>query len=383
MARLHYVDNIRAVLMTAGVVLHASQIVDVFPANAIAYTSDIFRMNLFVLISGYFTAAALLKRNMWQLLQNRTIRFGVPILTALILLNPISNYFEYMTRVSPVSLVSFLSPTFTLSEDLQNKLNWQLHIWFLICVTLYCFLLPIFLWLGRRPPLIRQLRKLSQSDASKIGNIAIFTISGAILTLIALITYALLLAPHLQSFELKCLLSHSFRHAPYFLFGILLFQFPELMAFLRLTKRGTLIIFTIAALLISPAYPSVQEYLGLSITPLLFIPLRSASSFLICIGFLSLFYHFGNWTNRSTRFLADASYTVYVVHYVGLKVTQYILLTNGASDWQTYLGSIVLTYAFCLIVHKTLVQGTTLGALLLNGKIQPRKEIFAVDPRSS
>lgn len=93
--RLHYMDNLRALAMLAGILFHAGLARSVLlhnywlPANAeqsmwvdvLAWFSHLFRMPLFFVIGGFFAALTLMvqKRRMSGLLKNRALRIFLPL----------------------------------------------------------------------------------------------------------------------------------------------------------------------------------------------------------------------------------------------------------------------------------------------------------------
>lgn len=100
--RFHDLDALRAFAMLLGLVLHGVMSfieIPIWPAQDIHQNSEIygfilaavhgFRMPLFFLISGFFTAMMWKKRGMKGLLKNRAIRILVPLVAGSILLWPI------------------------------------------------------------------------------------------------------------------------------------------------------------------------------------------------------------------------------------------------------------------------------------------------------
>ena len=99
--RLHYMDSLRAVAMFLGLVLHASVLYKVWvydplriheqPSSALHYLAEtihVFRMELFFLVAGFFSALVCVKRGAISYAKNRLQRILLPLLLCLIFLLP-------------------------------------------------------------------------------------------------------------------------------------------------------------------------------------------------------------------------------------------------------------------------------------------------------
>ena len=90
--RYHYMDNLRALAMLAGIFFHAAIAYGPLlnqiwlPASpdasiamdAVAWFSHLFRMPLFFLIAGFFTCYMIEKRGIKGQLKNRALRIALP-----------------------------------------------------------------------------------------------------------------------------------------------------------------------------------------------------------------------------------------------------------------------------------------------------------------
>jgi fucose 4-O-acetylase-like acetyltransferase len=91
-SRFHYMDNLRALAMLAGIFFHAalawspllSQLwlaaddQSSLLMEAFAWFSHLFRMPLFFLIAGFFACYLVGKRGPWGLLKHRALRIALP-----------------------------------------------------------------------------------------------------------------------------------------------------------------------------------------------------------------------------------------------------------------------------------------------------------------
>ena len=98
--RYHFLDGLRGVAMLLGIVLHGGMSFLGFPVwPAVDVKSDPvvfgwmldvihgFRMPLFFLVSGFFTAMMWKKRGTGGLVKQRLLRIGVPLLIGILIFN--------------------------------------------------------------------------------------------------------------------------------------------------------------------------------------------------------------------------------------------------------------------------------------------------------
>ena len=93
-ARLHYMDNLRALAMLAGVVFHVALAYSVLAhplwptadrgqsliVDAFVWFFHLFRMPLFFVVAGFFAALLVQKRGMAGMLKNRLMRIILPLI---------------------------------------------------------------------------------------------------------------------------------------------------------------------------------------------------------------------------------------------------------------------------------------------------------------
>ncbi len=159
--RLHYLDNLRALAMLAGVLFHAalaysplihpywppadrsqSQLVDIF-----AWFLHLFRMPLFFMIAGYFAAELIERRGMLGLMRNRARRILIPFA---VLLVPIVMSLSWSTQWAAAN-VQHPSPVlqwvaqFSLQANPPQLPPSTSHLWFLY----YLLWFYVLLWAMR------------------------------------------------------------------------------------------------------------------------------------------------------------------------------------------------------------------------------------------
>lgn len=160
-ARIHYMDNLRALAMLAGVVFHAalaySPLIHPYwpPADAggspfvdvAAWFLHLFRMPLFFAVAGFFAALLAERRGMAGLFRNRTARVLLPLL---VFLMPVLLGMHWLT-VRAAATVAHPSPVLAFvhayvgSHGALPLAPGLAHLWFLP----YLLLFTVLVWVWR------------------------------------------------------------------------------------------------------------------------------------------------------------------------------------------------------------------------------------------
>ena len=151
--RLHYLDATRALALLLGIVFHASlsfmpvfigwAVMDVstsYIAGGFALISHTFRMALFFLIAGFFSAMVLHKTRTRDFLQSRAVRLGVPFIVGWLVLRPllVSGWIAGgQSMRGDVDISASLSQGFASLTNLPNELFVGTHLWFLYYLILF------------------------------------------------------------------------------------------------------------------------------------------------------------------------------------------------------------------------------------------------------
>lgn len=373
--RLHYLDNLRALAMIAGVFFHAalaySPMLNTYWLSAdtqqsplvdvVGFFLHLFRMPLFFLIAGLFAAYLIAKRGMGGFIANRAKRVLLPLIIFL----PLCVWAVVAPMLAAVHSVENKSPVLAMvAKALANPAEappspppTTMHLWFLyVLVFLYFFTwaLSHFEW-----------HRVSE----KFANVkpAAFFIAIPLLLLPGLwLTSSPLPAP--DSF-LPQLWSFGF-YGLFFAAGYWLFSnntsLEKFSAYWVYLLLGSIFLYfvyfqLIPKTIVMPAPPmefSVKMVLKLCEA---FIAVWMT---LVC---LVLGMRFLNSPSRSMRFMADSSYWVYIIHVPLLFALQYPLMDkdwNWMSKFAVSLGGTLLIGA---ISYLLLVRWTPIG-WMLNGK---------------
>ena len=150
-------DQLRAILMLIGIpyhvglvyAAHAVWIVESseksLPVTWVIQFSHTFRMPVFFLIAGFFSALMIPRRGLGLWLAGRAWRIGIPLLTSLILVSAL------MVLASGVAAGGATNAIPTLLTEMSSpSAAWTVHLWFLLYLLIYCMLFAGLWLLGSR-----------------------------------------------------------------------------------------------------------------------------------------------------------------------------------------------------------------------------------------
>lgn len=362
--RLHYMDNLRALAMLAGVVFHAalaySPLVHNYWAAAdaggsawidvVAWFVHLFRMPLFFVIAGFFAALLVRKRGIGGMLRNRLARVLLPFL---IFLPPVLGALSWLTAKAASSTRN-LSPVLawvkqvTLEQGSLPLMPSVAHLWFLLYLMYFFVLVWVIstLELKRLPSWLANLRPWVLVGVAPLLLVPALASVGAPWP-----------APEFFLPQLWALVFFGF----YFALGYLLFQRGSLLEQLR-PLTPLLLVLGLAA------YGVFLEFIGTRQPGLPLHWLQAALEAYAGLWLTLCCLHAGKrWLNghsRVMRYLADASYWVYLVHLPVLFAIQYRLL-DVAAGWQLkFAVSVLATSLLALASYQLLIRNTLMGKLL-------------------
>lgn len=366
--RLHYLDNLRALAMLAGVLFHAAlaysplahplfptadrqsaAIIDVF-----AWCLHLFRMPLFFVVAGFFAAVLVRRRGMVGMFRNRLWRVALPFVLFWPLVDramTAATLHAARTALHPSPLLSLIRGWLA-AGPLPPQLPGTDHLWFLY----YLMFFYVLTWAAR------------SLDLGWLGARVQALSPGRLLG-----AMPLLLAPALAAVPAPFPAPESFfpqfwalaYFGAFFAFGYGLQQAPEQIARFR------------------PALPWLLVGSALLYTGFLWLMPRSATPAPAIAWLLALLAaYIGVWATIAClclgrialdtrhgllRYLADASYWIYLVHLPVLLVIQYRLLDL---DWPwpaKFALALGLTLGLCLLSYEALVRRTVLAGMLGGG----------------
>jgi glucans biosynthesis protein C len=383
--RLHYMDNLRALAMLAGVLFHAGLAHSVLlhgfwpvaDANQsvwvdiAAWFLHLFRMPLFFVVAGFFAALLVNKRGVGGMLRNRFMRVLLPFA----LFWPLIYLAMGWLITHAATNVENLSPLLALVKKWLAEPSQPvpppalMHLWFLPYLMCFCVLVWVasaleMKWLSRRFAVLR--------PSLLIGLVPLIVVP-------ALASVAAPF-PAPESFfpQWWALLFFGF----YFALGYQLFRhqsmFDQLKPFAPLTLLSALLAYAALCWLMKIQDPLQPK-------PLLHV-LQAVLEAYAGLWMTVCCLHYGKkWLNRGNdflRYLADASYWVYIVHLPVLFAIQFQLLDVQTGWPAKFAISVLGTLAIAFASYHLLVRDTLIGKLLNGSRqttasrasnIQPRK----------
>lgn len=365
--RIHYMDNLRALAMLAGVVFHAAFAYSplmhpLWPAadagnarivDLLAWFLHMFRMPLFFAIAGYFAALLVARRGMAGLFRNRGARVLLPLL---LFAPPILFGMGWLTEwaaravVHPSPALAWLRGYIDQHGALPSMPGWA-HLWFLF----YLLLFTLLVWVA------------STLELGRIGGrIAALPPVALVLGLPLTMTPALAMvgvpwpAPEFYLPSLWALLFFGV----YFAFGYLLFQRGDLLDRLHPHSAWLLIGGIAAYALLSwltrgfvPSQPSTA-------LRALHALLEACAGLWMTLWCLLAARRWLDTRNAAMRWLADGSYWVYLVHLPILLAIQYPLLDVHLHWSAKFVISVAGTFLLAFASYQMLVRHTLVGRLL-------------------
>lgn len=354
--RFFHLDALRAALMFWGILVHTSTL---DPDNGVfrsfAIVSGLVRMEAFFVISGFLAYMLLKKYGAKVTVKKRLLAIGIPFVTALVLLNPLTNHLIYNYHNSPISFADYLAGKGTDGAD--GPMNWHLHLWFLLALFIYSLLAPAAerlvdkglaaVKVSIRPPglafLAMSAGVMGGCLAARVG--------------FELVKDALPVSSHYVVRSIGNFL-------PFYVLGMLLFAAPRLrdvfsdLRWIQLVISCSLLFE--ATRRFGPDPGRLEEVVILCLQGYVAMTLSSL-----------LFWVAGKWVRGESelaRRLSDSAYSVYLFHFLSIYVFAH-LLRGFVPGSMLLLGLVaVLTFVTTLFLHRCLIHRVPVLALLFNGK---------------
>ncbi len=387
-ARLDYLDAVRAFALILGIVFHASlsflpffigwAVMDISTSQWIGMfmlVSHSFRMPLFFLLAGFFSHMTLQKRGVKAFVSSRFMRIAVPFLVAWFLLRPLLVSGWVMGGASlqgDVDIWAGLSQGFASLLELPKDLLVGTHLWFLYYLLLVSVAVVVLKQIiNLHPPSKNKLGRLADQLTSwlcqsrlAIGVLAVATtVCLWFMDTWGLDTPDKSLTPHLPILLV---------YGGFFVFGCLLHRQTPLIDQLAKVTWGKVVL-CILAIVAATILSSFQMQFGHPNYDLLkagFVACYAVMMWTLVAISIGLFKRFFSQPNNIVRYIADASYWLYLIH-LPIVVWLQVAFAELPIHWSLKLVSICgITITFSLVVYDLLVRPTLIGKTL-NGKTKP------------
>ncbi|EEM2535273.1 glucans biosynthesis protein MdoC [Salmonella enterica subsp. enterica serovar Morehead] len=350
--REYFLDSIRAWLMLLGIPFHISLIYSTHswhvnsatPSWWLTLFNDFihaFRMQVFFVISGYFSYMLFLRYPLKRWWKVRVERVGIPMLTAIPLLTlPQFILLQYVKEKTENW------PTLSAYEK-YNTLAWELisHLWFLlVLVILTTVSIGIFTWFQKR----QETSKPRPAAISLAKLSLIFFLLGmayAAIRRIIFIVYPAILSDGMFNF----IVMQTLFYVPFFILGTLAFIHPDLKARFTTPSRGCTLGAAVAfiAYLLNQRYGSGDAWM---------YETESVITMVMGLWMVNVVFSLGhrllNFQSARVTYFVNASLFIYLVHhpltlFFGAYITPHI-----SSNLIGFLCGLIFVMGIALILYE-------------------------------
>ena len=395
-SRVHYMDNLRAFAMLAGVLFHAalaySPLFSQFWLTAdpqqsavlqhLAFFSHTFRMPLFFVIAGFFGAMLLARKGLAGLIKNRLLRIGLPFLlffplviaSFVILIGWAIENVEHKSTMLGFAAMMAQNP-----EAPQPPLT-TTHLWFLYNL-LFFYALAVL------------LSRVNFARFAAMQGLAMITSRPWVF----LMLFPLMLVPALLTQPTPLPAPEQFTpqlwsfgyYGVMFALGWGLFGQQSVLDRFKSYAWPMLILSLIGYRVYTfmlPGEISIQEVMAGAGQSPEFTTQHIISSIIeaylavyMTLVLLIVGKQVLNHENKVLRLISDSSYWVYIIHLPLLWFIQFWLLDQAWPAWAEFLLSTSVTFVLGLFSYLLLVRWTPLGWLLNGRKSHPSDTQPSVD----
>lgn len=351
--RNYSLDAARGILMMLGVVLHASNI---YATRAFWLVSDpdrraafdvisnvihAFRMPAFFWISGYFCALTFERLGAEGMFRRRFLRLALPLVTTWLTFNVVQEYvLAAHAGTDPVAAVLDGVPIS--------------HLWFLLDMLVYtCVATLVLPRLKGKPTTDHWLLRVHWA---------------VLLLVLACVSYAaafivrLTGAAYVHMFDMPDLYRLA-TYGPFFAVGLVMYGSTRVRETFFRTPVALLFV-ALPLALVAGHLPARYGRPAIELAGFVFV----LSTWASVAAVLGIFERLFRRESRLTRFLSDASYTVYLFHQLLVVVLGFALIQVDISPWVKFAGICIVALVTTSMVHILVVRRVPWVRLLFNGK---------------
>ena len=385
--RLHGLDALRGLALLLGVVLHASLAwlpIPIWPvaetgspvAAVIFFVIHVFRMTAFFMIAGLFAHLMLSRKGWLGFLKDRSSRIAGPLLT---FWTPVfAGFIAVLLWKVAIDNGGSLPTDGPPPPPLTAQTFPILHLWFLyLLMIFYVVVLAIrapFAAMDRAGVIGRMLDRVTGLIATPVGPFV----------LAAPLAVALYFTPNWIAFlgiptPDTGLLPNAAAPTGFFtafVFGFLLDRRRDLLG--RIERQWPIFLglaagATITALMLSGGPAMSMEPVVDAQPKAILAGVYALAAFASAFAAMALSLRLFSGYSAVRRYLADASYWVYIVH-MPLVFAGQVLLYGLDWPWYAKFGAVIGgTLAICLVTYELLVRHTFLGKWLNGRRVPWRK----------
>ena len=367
-ARLHYLDTLRAVLMSLGIVIHSLQVYS--SKQSWLVTSDaslvgaafavdflhLFRMPAFFLIAGFFAALLIERLSLARYLLSRIGRIALPLVVAIATVNLLQHQL--------LESLGLLEEGAIWSERVGTYLS---HLWFLFYLLLF---FPLWALARRGPwgesPLIKAWLRHRMT----------VLVLPLLLPLVGVGTRALGSAglPIYQEFLGVLSLDKGLYFFAFFAMGICCYYLRYWLSFLETVQIPHMVLVSVVSLAIASTSHWLEASQALSgqslarLIDVLAIYSKGLAALVFTALAIRLSVRFGRRPLPFARRLADASYTIYLVHHLLVIVFALLIRDLPIPPLLGFLVLVSLVAATSFVIHEACIKPYSSLRFLFNGE---------------
>ncbi len=409
--RLYYMDSLRAVAMFLGLVLHAGLIFEMWaydplrihdqPSASLHYVMEmihVFRMELFFLVAGFFSALVCRRRGRVSYAKNRIQRILIPFVLCVTFLMPwIAGLAWLDMKGAQQSAFSkyielFTNPSYIIREGGPVG-NWFWHFWFLHVLSYFIAIYLLAAWL---------IEKLQIKTTFIPGLLNLIGRPWGMMILVVP-TFAILIfsPPWADVPSVGTSIDVMIYYGIFFFAGVLFNSSPMVLDQLAKNFKYYAVPFSVGLLLMIPLIDKVtltsppevllqdwSLYVGVAdkadligTIPLLQNPFNFSSLsappdwFAMCFlrafctwsaisGFVFIFRTYCNQPSALGRYAADSSYFVYLAHFPIQIALASFLRERIDSALLCFWICLIISFFICVVLYHFTCRATPLGKLL-------------------
>jgi glucans biosynthesis protein C len=365
--RLYFMDAMRAVLMTLGIVVHTSQIFN--PARTwVLYSTDTtplagwlvaaiteFRMPAFFVVSGFFCALSWHKYGRARFLQARVMRLGLPFLTTALTLNSLQGWLLWKSGWAHYTMAEYLSSG-----------AWVSHLWFMVNLMIYHVLTYI---------LLTSFTPNTRGVQGAIEHTLTYFRPWVWFPLLSMVSVGTMTAAHFLPASKPYLLGaidfySLLFYLPYFAVGALLHFCRDLLKQLLDVRPVISILWVVIGIALRGASEHWLQGLLASAAAIFFDALVNWSAIALCFhAFARLITTDRTWA----RVISDSSYTVYLLHHLLVVALGLLAIEVGMGGTAGLVSIIGIVLVTTLLTHRYLIAPFGITRLLFNGHRERRR----------
>lgn len=373
--RIHALDNLRAVAMWLGIVLHAGisfmLLETPWPVRDVArhWSFDVlvgaihgFRMQLFFFLAGFFARLLHERLGAWGFAKHRLLRIGVPLVAGMVVILPMVGalwFWGMSQRENPIVLPFEQRPRL---GSIPSG-----HLWFLqYLLVFYALSMGVVAAGGRLPTRVLAAGDRAFDWLFRTRMRALWWVPPTVVCLWNGPMWGEVEAAGMDSVIRLRVVGY---YGLFFVAGWWLHRrrlwLGELSRFLKMSFGVAVVTLLVHWSLLSAALkPEHPHYTGLKVVSL---SCAALYAWLMTFAVTGWFLRFAGQHRPWVRYLADASYWCYLLHLVPVMWLQIVLGQWRVNGWLKFALMNVVTMVFLLVSYHWCVRFTFIGTVL-NGR---------------